>query len=240
MGHHARLTGDLDAATRLFEQSLSEYAKHGFAWGAARLQGILSSIALDQGDLPRSLALRQASLRLFWEHGDVASIGSVLVDIALVAAQIDQPESAARLLGVAARIQEETGILISGEVFHDDRALKAVRDRLGTNRLTETLAEGRSLATMVGVAEALSVAPIPVPSHPRSGPNRSDVTARLTPREIEILRVLMSGHTTNRELAKALSISPRTAGHHVDNIMAKLGVNSRVAAVALAAHGDIE
>jgi len=58
--------------------------------------------------------------------------------------------------------------------------------------------------------------------------------ARLTPREREVLHALVSGKTTNRDLADALFISPKTAGHHVDNIMAKMGVNSRVAAVALA------
>lgn len=45
---------------------------------------------------------------------------------------------------------------------------------------------------------------------------------------------MVSGKTSNRDLSDALFISPKTAGHHVDNIMAKMGVNSRVAAVAVA------
>ncbi len=235
-GHLARISGDLDAAARLFEHSRRMYTDHGVDWGAARLQGILSSIALEQNDLPRSLMLRQACLRTFWEHGDVGSVGSTLVDIALVATRLGQPAAAARLLGVAAGIQEATGTLISGEVFHDERGPTETRERLGDDAYAAGLTAGRALSTSAGVAEALAFSPTGAAPEPEDHPaaERAPITIGLTPREREVLHALVSGKTTNRDLADALFISPKTAGHHVDNIMAKMGVNSRVAAVALA------
>ena len=53
----------------------------------------------------------------------------------------------------------------------------------------------------------------------------------LTPREVEILRLVASG-MTNREVAAALFISPGTVRKHLENAYAKLGVRSRAQAVA--------
>jgi DNA-binding NarL/FixJ family response regulator len=39
---------------------------------------------------------------------------------------------------------------------------------------------------------------------------------------------------SNQEIGDALFISPRTAGTHVSNILGKLGVHSRAAAVSIA------
>ncbi len=72
----------------------------------------------------------------------------------------------------------------------------------------------------------------------RTGNNHSgrlptpSALASLTEREREVLRVLTSGAST-RAIAKKLSISPATARHHVENILTKLGVRSRLEAVSL-------
>ncbi|HEX7171053.1 MAG TPA: kelch repeat-containing protein [Candidatus Limnocylindria bacterium] len=55
----------------------------------------------------------------------------------------------------------------------------------------------------------------------------------LTAREQEVLAMVAEGHT-NREIGVALFISESTAGVHVSNIMAKLGVASRTEAAAFA------
>ena len=59
------------------------------------------------------------------------------------------------------------------------------------------------------------------------------VGADLTPREREVLAMVASG-MTNREIGEALFISESTAGVHVSNLMAKLGVGSRTEAAAVA------
>jgi ATP/maltotriose-dependent transcriptional regulator MalT len=55
----------------------------------------------------------------------------------------------------------------------------------------------------------------------------------LTPREVEVLALVAAGHS-NRQIAQALFISPKTAAVHVSNILAKLGVAGRVEAAAVA------
>jgi DNA-binding CsgD family transcriptional regulator len=55
----------------------------------------------------------------------------------------------------------------------------------------------------------------------------------LTERELEVLRLLAAGWT-NKQIAGALYISPKTASAHVSSILAKLGVQRRAGAVAAA------
>ncbi|HEU4618458.1 MAG TPA: LuxR C-terminal-related transcriptional regulator [Gammaproteobacteria bacterium] len=54
---------------------------------------------------------------------------------------------------------------------------------------------------------------------------------RLTPRELEVLRLLADGKT-NRAIAEALGLSGKTVDRHVENIFNKLDVSSRAAATA--------
>ncbi|MEE4421402.1 MULTISPECIES: helix-turn-helix transcriptional regulator [Streptomyces] len=55
----------------------------------------------------------------------------------------------------------------------------------------------------------------------------------LTPRERDVLRLVADGRS-NRQIADALFISPKTASVHVSNILAKLGVSGRGEAGAVA------
>jgi DNA-binding NarL/FixJ family response regulator len=57
--------------------------------------------------------------------------------------------------------------------------------------------------------------------------------AGLTAREREVLRLLADG-ASNSEIAERLVISRKTASVHVSNILAKLGVATRVQAAAFA------
>jgi len=79
-----------------------------------------------------------------------------------------------------------------------------------------TLAEGAQLST-----EAPSPAQAPAPSLP------------LSTRELEILRVLGDGASA-REIAHILGISPATVRTHIQNILGKLGVHSKLEAVLYA------
>ena len=60
----------------------------------------------------------------------------------------------------------------------------------------------------------------------------------LTPRELEVLRLLAAGRS-NREIAGALVISEHTVARHVQNIFRKLDVSSRAAAGAFAFQHDL-
>ena len=83
------------------------------------------------------------------------------------------------------------------------------------------------------VAEALAE-PIQLQGDDRSlEPINPAVQAGLTPRELDVLRLLVEGHS-DREIGEALFIGARTVQTHVANLFAKLGVNARAEAAAVA------
>ncbi len=49
----------------------------------------------------------------------------------------------------------------------------------------------------------------------------------LTPRELEVLELIVSGSTSDDEIADTLYISPSTAATHVRNILRKAGLSNR-------------
>lgn len=62
----------------------------------------------------------------------------------------------------------------------------------------------------------------------------------LTDREWQVMRCIMEGQTTE-EMAESLGVQRSTARTHVQNLLTKLGVHSRLQAAALmAAHGSAE
>jgi DNA-binding CsgD family transcriptional regulator len=60
----------------------------------------------------------------------------------------------------------------------------------------------------------------------------------LTPRQMDVLQLLKEG-LTNNEIAARLSISPRTAEHHVAAILSRLGAGSRDEAIDIAQAQDL-
>jgi DNA-binding NarL/FixJ family response regulator len=74
-------------------------------------------------------------------------------------------------------------------------------------------------------------------SSPKANGNGSETHANgevgLSPREREILTLLSEGRT-QKQIASALVISPKTVATHIQHLLAKLGVNSRAQAVAAA------
>jgi HD-GYP domain-containing protein (c-di-GMP phosphodiesterase class II) len=66
---------------------------------------------------------------------------------------------------------------------------------------------------------------------------RREGPAGLTPREVEVLRLLAQGQS-NKEIAARLVISPKTAGNHIEHIYSKIDASSRATASLFAVqHG---
>jgi len=64
----------------------------------------------------------------------------------------------------------------------------------------------------------------------RAAPER---LAGLTPREIEVLRLIAAGDTA-KEAARKLEIAPKTADNHIQSLYSKIGVSSRAGAALYA------
>jgi ATP/maltotriose-dependent transcriptional regulator MalT len=115
-----------------------------------------------------------------------------------------------------------------------DAAAEAYRivTEIGAAALAEQVAQlGRQARLDLAPDAAADLAADPAPV----GSARPDELERfgLTQREREVLAMVAAGRT-NPEIAKSLFISPKTASVHVSNILAKLGVASRVEAATMA------
>jgi DNA-binding NarL/FixJ family response regulator len=101
--------------------------------------------------------------------------------------------------------------------------------------LLKTASGGLLLATLRSVFYGAKVVHEPVSESLSlgGGPARPERTSVLSPRELEVLRLLVGG-LTNRAIARGLGIGPRTADQHVHSIFVKIGARSRAEAVLYA------
>jgi HD-GYP domain-containing protein (c-di-GMP phosphodiesterase class II) len=126
-------------------------------------------------------------------------------------------------LGVGARL------LAAADAYdamtHDRPHRGAMRPDDARAELGEMVGAGAlEKRTVDAVLEAAGTAPLRV---------RQGYPAGLTEREVEVLRLIAQGRT-NKEIAQALVITEKTAGHHVEHIYAKVGVSTRVGAALFA------
>jgi predicted ATPase/DNA-binding CsgD family transcriptional regulator len=114
------------------------------------------------------------------------------------------------------------------------QSLERAHVALGAARYGRASALGLNLS-LVDLDAELARLVEATPDHPRehSAPDHG-----LSGREREVLRLLAEGKS-NAEIADALFISIRTAANHVSNILAKLDLGSRTAAVAFAVRHDL-
>jgi len=101
--------------------------------------------------------------------------------------------------------------------------------RLGVSMVVvpENGSAGRSMLHILHPVRETGTVNEPVGEHPWL----SDHLGRLTPREIEVLRLLAAGRNT-QEIGDLLFVGVATVRSHVQNILQKLEVHSRLEAVA--------
>ena len=145
-----------------------------------------------------------------------------------------EPAHAAEFLGAAEALRQQIGTSIKGwDRPAYERGVATVRATLSPEAFASAWAAGAAMPLAAVIAEAMvDAAPTASPSA-RAEVVDPAITAGLTPREGEVLRLLSDG-VSDREIAAALSISERTAGNHVQHILQKLGVDSRTAAAVFA------
>ena len=120
--------------------------------------------------------------------------------------------------------------LLAGTGNRDAAATVLGRAANITGRLGACLLDNeiKALARRTRIDLTPSAAATPAARAPTPAEQRG-----LTPREAQVLALVGAGRS-NRQIAQALFISPKTASVHVSNILAKLGVHTRVEAAAIA------
>jgi HD-GYP domain-containing protein (c-di-GMP phosphodiesterase class II) len=131
-------------------------------------------------------------------------------------------------LGIGARL------LAAADVYdamtHDRPHREALRPEDARAELGEMVrARALDKRAVDAVLEAAGAAPLRV---------RQGYPAGLSEREVEVLRLIAKGRT-NKEIAEALVITEKTAGHHVEHIYAKARVSTRVGAALFAMEHDL-
>ena len=79
---------------------------------------------------------------------------------------------------------------------------------------------------------------LPLVSHLPQRPESATASTTLTPRELEVLTLIASGHTA-AEVAGQLGISPKTVENRKQSIFAKLAVQNQAHAVAVALRSGV-
>jgi HD-GYP domain-containing protein (c-di-GMP phosphodiesterase class II) len=129
----------------------------------------------------------------------------------------------------AADLSPAARVLAAAEAFQTAREARPYRaglsDAAAAAKLRGAVKEGRLCPD--AVEAVLTCAGQPAR---RAAPER---LAGLTPREIEVLRLIAAGHTA-KEAARQLEIAPKTADNHIQNLYSKIGVTTRAGAALYA------
>ena len=232
-------SGETETAEARIQEALTIQRAAGDAWGVGHSTAFLGFIACEQGDAARAAPHLEESLMTRLAIGAVQYLPWSLENVALYAWAAKRPADAARLFAAAAQLRDQIG-----SPGHDPErsayrhAVERVRAALGESAFAAAWEAGRAYAIDESVAAARAVFG---PDRPAPAPDRGKGTRAafgLTEREHEVLQLLVAGRT-DREIGDALFISWRTAQGHVASILAKLGVNSRTAAVGAALRAEL-
>jgi DNA-binding CsgD family transcriptional regulator len=98
---------------------------------------------------------------------------------------------------------------------------------------TAILDEVRAILIPLGAKPALARADVLIAQLSGQQPALRAYPDNLTPREVDVLRLIAAGRS-NREIAAALFISSRTVNRHIENLYRKIGAHGKADATAYA------
>ena len=165
----------------------------GFDWYLSDVLPGLGNVALLRGDVDRAEALYREALPVAERFGDTLRLAGALVGLAAVAAAHGQAELAARRIGAAEARYEVAGTV---PFRRDERvfegAIAAARRALGEDRYRAARELGR-IEAIEAIVAAPEAADPPASVGPPAAPHG------LTPREVEVVRLVAAGHEQRRD-----------------------------------------
>jgi predicted ATPase/DNA-binding CsgD family transcriptional regulator/Tfp pilus assembly protein PilF len=233
--------GEYDEARVRLEEALDQIGETGDLRTIAAIRVSLAELSRRQGDSAAAMALLGESIIAFLSVGDKLAISECLVRLALGAEPAVDARTSAHLLGAADASLASIGAPIP--LSDDERRQREApfRSALGDAVFEREVRAGHELT----LDEAATLARGLTPGRPnvKSEFAVDAVASRrtdhgLTARELEVLRLVAAGHS-NADIAELLFISPRTVSTHVTNVLGKLGVDNRAAAVSYAYQHDL-
>ncbi len=237
---------DLSRARDLFQRAAILTLSIGDRRQAAYLAMRLGEVAILTGEIREAAVQSAKALELFLAMGNRVGIAQGITSIAQCAEMRNRAVSATRLYASAAALFEAIGAAPPPR-RDPTRAAESLATRMDRLAFAEGWEAGLALRPADAASEALALADElakeEVAEAPRDEPDgvgqpSPAAVLGLTPREIDVLRLLGDG-LSDREIADALSISERTAGNHVQHAMQKIGVSSRTAAAVYAVRNGL-
>ncbi|HUG16206.1 MAG TPA: LuxR C-terminal-related transcriptional regulator, partial [Thermomicrobiales bacterium] len=217
--------GDFDRASEILDEA-SEVVRAAGLIRAEPLVLIFSGhVEAMRGNDRQARELTTAGLAMERKYGPTRTVMTGLVVMGELAVMGRQPERAATLLGAAWTIVEATASAVP-PVYREryEQMVREGRAQAGDDAWEAAWSAGRSAPLNEVIDLALADEPLaPEPS----------IAARLTPRELDVLRLVSTG-LTDAEVAEQLFLSRRTVSSHLTSIYTKLGVSSRAAATRYA------
>jgi non-specific serine/threonine protein kinase len=235
LGQVAMAMGDLADAQAWFEEGLAVHQSASGPTGVALGYLYLGQVTLARGDHARAVASFREALLVSTDAGARRLAVRAVEGVASVGAT-HHPAQATWLLGAAAVMRESDDVprdQLEARVY--EPAVATVRTKLGEPAYQTAWESGRQLSweDVLTQIDAL----VDAITNDADGTSTADTRHGLTPRELDVLRLLVEG-CSNRAIGDALSISERTVENHVVHILAKLGLDSRTAAATWAVrHG---
>ena len=231
LGLLALRSGDRAAAVRELTDGLALFRRLDYGWAIGRCAWALAVARLHDRALDEAGALLVEALDRHRAVGDTRGLAQCLEAAGGVLGARGRGDAGARLLGAAAECRQRLAAPLPDEDRADhDAALHAVRRDIGPEPAEQAFAEGRGLRPDEAADLARTAldepGPAPPPATP-AAPRRAAVRpGGLTRREAQVADLVAAGRT-NRQIARALTISEKTVEVHVHNVIAKLGAQSR-------------